>query len=987
MKRLLFSFYTICTIFCFFGRTSVNAASSPQLLNSPQADFIVNAFCKSQSLDCSENIKQEDIVEEIFLSNEFYRFGKRHSIQIEDRAVIGLEFKLQDIYTEEEVDSILQNSNLVVKTPSQDYFAVAAKHLMVLELFERGTYEIGFVSSRTELYNVNISRLRSPFVGDFTFIDKNTDFLEYKKEFERYIELGGNAIIYGNEDLYRYFEVTEDMIVLEDFDKLNTQIDFIFDNYYEAGDKVYQLTSDLVSQYLCEYRNIPMVLMFENSFAKGKVFILNPSLTTLEKVDIEKVFEIGLKDVSVELLPAEDSHNYISYLPILLLFFIIVLIFGREAKGVITSENYFQDISARLEGAKSKLGPALVFLNIVFGIFIFLFAGGMYYLNRLYVTGNLASELGNIYIQIDDFVKNYELGGIADLALLVITMFLLVDLALLAWIKSDLILNIRNRIVGAVQNKYSKKVRSRISTLSFVFGGLGILFLLFNRVYVVSKIQEYIVALGVILFLLIALVFKVRNRDISCEVHKNVRKLYGVVLLLVPLSLLVSILYSHVLPFGLDKCFLWEARRENSSNLEVAEQTASSLTFGFTPRFNQEDVSTSMTQNLRSQNSVYVELNSDTGEAEKYLFFDQAFANFEYKIEVDSKFVYSKKKPVAAETLNNTLNSVLVPGSLLGLDLETVSFSDINSELDKFRIHDYYKDSAYEPGDLDLDLGIAGNQVYYTILKDSLDLSISYRDENADWGRDAIVIRVSDSSGEVIVSKYVEDDNEVLNSIPKEHVIRLTAQNLPEGIYRIEIASDDFTTAKNTLSQDLIVTNIKLNSNKFVYSGLESAVLEIENIKEVYFYPLERGLSLARKKSSDSFEKVINGGPETFKADYWNRYYNYKINVSALTRLSAVTDRNVLSTKYNLYSFTKDSYFYPFRYYFAQIDNVDEAVITRSNLQIHETGDNWYNSTLDIRKGDFGFGVPVYYKFYLSQTNLETFNDYELDTLTLKLEK
>ncbi|MDD3648402.1 MAG: hypothetical protein PHS44_07965, partial [Candidatus Dojkabacteria bacterium] len=280
-KFVVLLFLSVCMFVWLPVRGTARADSQPELLNPNEADFIGDAFCEAKSLNCDESISDKDILEELFHNAEFYRFGKKHTFEIQDRAIIGIEVKFQDIYTEEDEDAIFTSSMLVIKTPSGEHYAVAAKQLMVIEVYESGIYEVGLVSDGPELYNISISRLRSPFIGDFTFVDQNIDFQDYKMELLRYVELGGNVIVYRNEEMLDFLGIQEKKIVLNDSEKIRSQIDFIYDNYYSTGDEIYQIDSALSSKTLATYRDVPQILLFENSFGKGKIFVLNPSLTTL----------------------------------------------------------------------------------------------------------------------------------------------------------------------------------------------------------------------------------------------------------------------------------------------------------------------------------------------------------------------------------------------------------------------------------------------------------------------------------------------------------------------------------------------------------------------------------------------------------------------------------------------------------------------------------------------------------------------------------
>ncbi|MDD3648353.1 MAG: hypothetical protein PHS44_07715, partial [Candidatus Dojkabacteria bacterium] len=691
----------------------------------------------------------------------------------------------------------------------------------------------------------------------------------------------------------------------------------------------------------------------------------------------------GLKEVSISLESVQKNQNKLGYLVIILSGLAAILLLGQEFRRFLGSKDYISDLLLRFRVQRESLGPSIILLNIVFGALSLFMIMGAYYLNRLYVTGNLASELGNVYLQLNYFLSNYDLAGIFDLVLLVISVFLLIDIILLCWFKLDAISRAKDRLVNTIRNWCSPRARDLISSVLLILAGLLTSGLVIGEFYPILELDKGLSVLGILIMFSTALIFngKVAGKD------KATRRLFGGLFLLLPSGFLLIVLYSHLLPFGMEKTYQWRFGEEAGSEMKITEVTALSNVFELVPRFNQKRVGETLSQKLHSKDSVYVEITSERRGAETYLFFDKALAHFPYKTELVSNYVYSKGKFDSGENGEQALDELLPDQGNIGLDLEVLSDSSMDFKGDKFNLYDYFDDIYSKSGRLDLELGISGNQVYYTVLNGSLDLNLTYEDANSYWGRDAMIIRVSDKNGDVVVSEFMDDDNGVFGEGPVTRNVQIVKDNIENGVYRIEVAADSLVDVKSTLSSDITVKRIQINSDKLVYSGLESDTLEIEGAHELYFLPLEKSLTVSGNNQPESFGLITENNFDAGGLRYWERYFDYEISNAVLSRLEISESETIIGTKFNLYSFSKDSYFYPFKYYFTQIDRIDDVIITKSNLQVNEEGGNWYNATLDLGERDFVFGIPVYYKFYLAQSALDTYTDYEINNFYLKLKK
>ena len=126
--------------------------------------------------------------------------------------------------------------------------------------------------------------------------------------------------------------------------------------------------------------------------------------------------------------------------------------------------------------------------------------------------------------------------------------------------------------------------------------------------------------------------------------------------------------------------------------------------------------------------------------------------------------------------------------------------------------------------------------------------------------------------------------------------------------------------------------------------------------------------------------------------DYWEecgKWYdsNPGINKNEFSALDVQCSKQKIKSHYNLYSFTNDSYFNPFYYYFTEIDSVAQAIITKSNLTVIKTDEDWYNSELVVDGIEYEFQEPVVFRFYSNQMDNRYYLSYFVDTLSLTFKR
>ncbi len=252
------------------------------------------------------------------------------------------------------------------------------------------------------------------------------------------------------------------------------------------------------------------------------------------------------------------------------------------------------------------------------------------------------------------------------------------------------------------------------------------------------------------------------------------------------------------------------------------------------------------------------------------------------------------------------------------------------------------KISDYKKEDTIITNSLRGGHTFYVYTKGSLNLLVEKQDINWYEGSDELVINLYDLQNNLIATTTIPDDG--ITSVNKTQAIiqtgNLTADNLPENVYKLEFVNFDG-----------LIREIKINTNKIVTDKLFLADNSLYNkipTKTTKIY------TKVNNKPIDFFT-YHNQGFQTIT--YYDQFFNYgQFNFYKIAEDSYLNTKNgeyymeisqndVMISQLGYFSFTKDSYFEPFNQRTIPIpDNIDfiknnvDYVVTDYNKATKDNG-------------------------------------------------
>jgi len=254
---------------------------------------------------------------------------------------------------------------------------------------------------------------------------------------------------------------------------------------------------------------------------------------------------------------------------------------------------------------------------------------------------------------------------------------------------------------------------------------------------------------------------------------------------------------------------------------------------------------------------------------------------------------------------------------------------------------------------------LRGSHTAYIYVKDKINLNVTKRDLN--WYEGEDVLKVSIFKGENLVKNMTILDDGIKNN-NKELGLAQTASlfisDLKEGVYKIFFESND----------DLFIERIVVYPANFVVYGRvysignnSSIYFGTESESRLYFSVLKKRNFRFKTLHDNTFQNLtannisieINNRDMWFETEFNNGFYELVIPKS-----NVIVEGNVF------FSFTKNSYFFPFEYIITDIDNknVKDADLICSNVKFDRYG-KWI---VGITKWDVGVFYNKFNKIFFA---------------------
>ncbi len=974
IRRLSWVLLVVVISSCVFlaNARRISAEQAPILINDQVHDFVLS----SMGENIPDSFPENDVngSTKIFSVEDEASLDEEISFSIEGRSHVAFEIEINEKLYDDDFNWGTSDVILEINCPDNSMYSITAKPLMVVELFEPGDY---FVELSSELnmireFSFEVWEMSTPLFGNISYVGPNFDFEEYKSEFREYLENGGNVVVYKNQGVETYFDV-EVVDVSVSTDEIVGHKQVIFENYYNDSGRpthMRSLETDQHAEIPIEFRGVNMVLLFRENSDNGVLFV-NPEVFALDEYGLGEILE----SVSGTL---DNSESVISEIFVYGLIFStmgVLLLFISRIKFMLTK---LRRIERLLQGSRlchaihanrSKAGFILSFVLVIGFI-------GTVFLNAAFSDSDVCKNgLGKM--NLESFCHGW------------ILLFVTIFVGLLIGI---IILFMRTQKCGFVKRgKFwelsvltRRSLENNLLVKNFFLG-----FVLSVSIWLSYGFMDDTLRLDWVFFGLACVVIAVLAAVDFIGLTKIHRvALYGLTAVIVVSPFFV--VYSSVrLLVGLSTLSTrYEVstsediiqKSDNILDLEI-ERYSDSLDLVIVPRFYEKTLETKISQKLTSDNPIYFWMNNPShlgGIKGGFLFFDPDIASFDHKSEVSGLYLYSKSVLNPAEDVDSTLYSSSDVGSYVGLD-ETICASEVpESANSEFRFRDFYMipesiDMGVENPHISARVSFREPVVLYTLLRDELELEIRFRDENQHIGEDDFYIKVEDSEGRVVNSMLVKDDGNPLYEEGEIKKLILKEPNISSGLFRIVITPIGYVDSVDNWEGDIVIEELSLNTEKLVVSSFESGRLFFSKGTNLYFYPLE---SYVIQKSPPSMSKFLacNEGVSEVQ---------FEVGDKILENIDLDCQEAFVDTGYNLYSFTAESYFNPFSFFFSEIHSRDNVIISRSNLKTKKLGNGEYESEVMLMAD---YAAANEWKFMFSpQKEIENEGVYSIDNIIFSL--
>jgi len=977
VSALFIIFFFIIALVTF--PRNISAQGEPVLLNDGVSDFFVTNI----GGDPKPVLDKEDIVSVLVEAHDDpVSYGTRHTFSLNEDSLVAVRILLDEYEDYDTEPYKLKGLAFYLINPSGSVYTIQAKSLLVLHLSDPGEYTIQLEGSTIGFYTLDAFRIRSPYLSSVTFIGTNFPFQGYETVFNHYVLSGGVGIIYSNTDALEYIDVKQinQLLTINESYEV-TKSDLLFDNYISNGDEITLLESMTPVEVIKKYRDHPMLVKVQGSSAVGGILVVSPTLTILEKTELSSILqEAGteIKFFEEETAPMFTLSQKLAFVfLVLLLLAIFYVTVGKLIIHSFQDEQYLSTLLKNLEERKATIRKLTFIINLSVLLPLSFFIIFLIFLWEKISQWLL--QLGS-YQAVPDlsfFYENYTVGEALEAVLIPIIGIVMIDAAIIIWLQWKFIIETRDFLSKSLFGWMQESLRKPI--MKALWYAVALSSLLFVYISAFHSSDILLVSFSIVVTVIAGFFYlSSMQRKISFSpLEKRMGTIMKVLLIAAPILYFSMVVYTLLSPFGINQKYHFrEEIFDHIGSINPQFYTnyqGGDFAFSYNPYSQKNNVSTNVGQTLSSTDSIYLRIDNPADRSERFLFFDQDLSEFPKVNSVDDLYFLSRARIDSQGDLGEVIKKEVPVNSYIGLDETVYNSTMSNGNSSSFNFSDYYREIKMQRGKTTVTLDVQGSLAFYTVLKDNVVLDITYERTSFTVGRDEFIVRVVNEEGSAVVSEFVEDENAPLYADPSEKRIRLEKEGLEEGVYHIEIFGFDETASFATVSDDIVFQNLTINSKHLVIDTFYSNVSRFVMPKTLYYKPMETETFVTQSMPSEylvreecsvlGLKSDTNVTAESDYSEVGLRLEEQEISAKNMRQLSFSCSLGKVYPSYNFYSFTKDSYFYPFKYYFTEIDSIDTAVISRSNLVVKQKEDGYYSSTVDLGLWDYEFRKPVLFTF------------------------
>jgi hypothetical protein len=286
----------------------------------------------------------------------------------------------------------------------------------------------------------------------------------------------------------------------------------------------------------------------------------------------------------------------------------------------------------------------------------------------------------------------------------------------------------------------------------------------------------------------------------------------------------------------------------------------------------------------------------------------------------------------------------------------------------KYRIPDY----APALGERRIDVSLRGRHEIKTYIKNEpLAFSFSYTDVNREDGADGIRATVFDESGNPVVEARAQDDGNTTsnNEMSVEKILRLRAEGLEEGVYKIVVNA----------TQDVIFRHVSSTQQKIIFTG------QVYIGDEIGYAQEERGAEFwagggrvkLQTTRAQGVQEVLTGD-KSVRIEEPFRWYAFDLENFGAQKVSVQSgDVKIISD--SPIAFAQDQYFYPDPVSLVAhrtIENLDVDYVLANYVSPKKVGD-WLIAGVEFDVDDL-YEDKGAWKFSFSTPQIKEF-DTKLD--------
>jgi len=206
----------------------------------------------------------------------------------------------------------------------------------------------------------------------------------------------------------------------------------------------------------------------------------------------------------------------------------------------------------------------------------------------------------------------------------------------------------------------------------------------------------------------------------------------------------------------------------------------------------------------------------------------------------------------------------------------------------------------YKPSKKDIEIiyALRGAYQFYTYIKDEkLNFNFILIDLNANKDSDPVDVNLYYQNG-LIASKHLDDDGVVgeKNKASAERALSFTADNLPEGVYKLEIKTND----------DIVTKKIKTSQNKLAF--INSVRLANENKENIIIYTDSSQVNVQTINPAKLQTVYIDGQKLELKETY--KQFDL-VSVSSTTKKIKLAKDDIMLSGDSSFSFAADELINP----------------------------------------------------------------------------